>query len=101
MERLAELLGWTVEAVGKQWRVLSLTAGVNHFKGLLFTSLALLCTMTRVAQYDEKLSPNEIRELVRFRPKAWGTVLQKAGRIPATDEITLVQVYHRPEDEDA
>ncbi|MEE8607930.1 MAG: hypothetical protein V3S55_10005 [Nitrospiraceae bacterium] len=102
MERLAEVLGWTIMSAGRAWHI----NPPSTFIGLTFSATSALCALTRVAMAPkewggEGMTGEDVRNLIRFRPvhlysRGRGS-LQLPASIAATDETTLYAAYFNPE----
>ena len=107
MERLAEVLGWTVTSTGRAWHITE--PGCYH--GLSYSAIGTLCVMTRVAMAPHKwkggtMTGEDVRNLIRFRPvhmfdrKSYRHFLKLPANIAATDETTLYAAYFNPSDDE-
>ncbi len=104
MLRLADVLGWSVRSDGRQWEV----DAPASFHGLRYTSVALLCCMTRVimaplAWQGGGLTRDELFDKIRFVPqhnynaKEMRHYLDIDGKIAASDESTMYAAFHNTE----
>ena len=105
MQRLAEVLGWSVSSSGRAWSITNLPCS----EGLTYSAMSLLCFMTRIARASQDIggsamSKEYIRETIRFRPEhiysgkdfRW---FLKLPAMAATDEATIYANYFNPGEE--